>query len=155
MLSNWRVINTHTKERRSFQEIWTKKNLKFLIEILFNWNMPKQWCALLLGLFALLLTTVTSSSPRELFTSSFLVRFKRSIDSPLAHEIAKRNGFHNIGEVITIAMLIIHHRAYLIFCHFLHSTINPCILHWFDGKTPHDSSEWFFLGFWLTDFDKI
>lgn len=96
--------------------------------------MPKQWCALLLGLFALLLTSVTSfkssSSPRELFTSSFLVRFKRSIDNPLAHEIAKRNGFHNIGEVMTIAMLIIHHRAYLIYCHFLHSTINPCILHY-------------------------
>lgn len=65
-------------------------------------NMPKQWCALLLGLFAILLTNVTSSkpsAPRELFTSSFLVRFKRSVDSQLAHDIAKRNGFHNIGEV--------------------------------------------------------
>lgn len=126
--SNWRV--THKK---SFQEYFDEKNLTFLIEIQLYWNMPKQWCALLLGLFALLLTNVnsfkSSSSPRELFTSSFLVRFKRSVDNPLAHEIAKRNGFHNIGEVMTIVILIIHHWAYLIYCHFLHSTINPCFLH--------------------------
>ena len=106
-----RVIEKHTKKKLS-RNSDEKKELKFLIKILLNWNMPKQWCALLLGLFALLLTNVTSfksSSPRELFTSSFLVRFKRSIDNPLAHDIAKRNGFHNIGEVMTIAMLIIHH----------------------------------------------
>lgn len=62
--------------------------------------MPKKWCSLFLGLFALSLTQVTSSpSSGELFTSSFLVKFKRSVDNHEAHDIAKRNGFHNIGAV--------------------------------------------------------
>lgn len=64
-------------------------------------NMPKKWFSLFLGLFAL--SQVTSSpSSGELFTSSFLVRFKRSVDNHQAHEIAKRNGFHNIGAVSSI-----------------------------------------------------
>lgn len=62
--------------------------------------MPKKWCSLLLGLFVLSLASVTSStSSNELFTSSFLVRFKRSVDNSVAHEIAKRNSFYNIGPV--------------------------------------------------------
>lgn len=35
----------------------------------------------------------------DVFTSSFLVRFKRSLDKQLVHEIASRNGFQNLGEV--------------------------------------------------------
>lgn len=65
-----------------------------------NQNMPEKWCSLLLGLFVLSLASVTSStSSNELFTSSFLVRFKRSVDNNVAHEIAKRNSFHNVGPV--------------------------------------------------------
>lgn len=78
------------------------RNKKLAQDKIILQNMPKQWYALLLGLFALLLTNVTSSkpsSPSELFTSSFLVRFKRSVDNHVAHEIAQRHGFHNIGEV--------------------------------------------------------
>uniref|UniRef100_A0A182TDY9 Peptidase S8 pro-domain domain-containing protein n=1 Tax=Anopheles melas TaxID=34690 RepID=A0A182TDY9_9DIPT len=35
----------------------------------------------------------------DVFTSSFLVRFKRSLDKQLVHEIASRNGFQNLGEL--------------------------------------------------------
>lgn len=62
--------------------------------------MPEKWCSLLLGLFVMSLASVTSStSSNELFTSSFLVRFKRSVDNSVAHDIANRNSFHNIGPV--------------------------------------------------------
>ncbi|KAG5672797.1 hypothetical protein PVAND_002890 [Polypedilum vanderplanki] len=68
--------------------------------------MPKKCYSLLLGLFLFALslaqvTSSTSSSSGELFTSSFLVRFKRSVDNKEAHDIAKRNGFHNIGAIHT------------------------------------------------------
>lgn len=67
--------------------------------------MPKKWCSLFLGLFALSLTHLTSSTPSsgELFTSSFLVRFKKSVDNQIAHEVARRNGFHNVGPVSILA----------------------------------------------------
>lgn len=62
--------------------------------------MPVKCISLLLGIFIILLAQVTSSkSSNEVFTSSFLVRFKKSVDNQLAHEIAKRNSFHNIGPV--------------------------------------------------------
>lgn len=60
--------------------------------------MPDKWCSLLLGLAALSLAPVTSST-NEIITNSFLVRFKRNVDSHTADEVAKRNSFHNIGEV--------------------------------------------------------
>lgn len=59
--------------------------------------MLKSWCFFLLGLTSVAILSEASSG--ELFTSSFLVKFKRSIDSNLAHKIAQRNGFYNIGEV--------------------------------------------------------
>lgn len=62
--------------------------------------MQKKCCSLLLGLVIVSLAQVTSStSPNEVFTSSFLVRFKKSVDSNEAHEIAKRNSFVNLGAV--------------------------------------------------------
>lgn len=36
------------------------------------------------------------------FTSSFLVRFKRSVDNDEAHKIAGDHGFENLGPVSTI-----------------------------------------------------
>ncbi|CAO1425802.1 unnamed protein product [Diamesa serratosioi] len=58
-------------------------------------------CCLLLGLavFSLTSTSAAAAPSGELFTNSFLVKFKRSIDNQLAHDIANRNGFHNIGPL--------------------------------------------------------
>lgn len=92
----WQIKNHQVKNNN-----W-KKNCVITISI--NQNMPNKWFSLFLGLFALSLTHVTSSTSStsgELFTSSFLVRFKRSVDSKEAHDIARRNGFHNIGAVST------------------------------------------------------
>lgn len=62
--------------------------------------MPEKWCSLILGLAVLSLARETSSTAsNEVFTSSFLVHFKRSVDNNEAHEIAKRNSFYNIGPV--------------------------------------------------------
>lgn len=63
--------------------------------------MPEKWCSLLMAGFVVLsMACVTSSTAsNEVFTSSFLVRFKRSVDNSDAHDIAKRNSFHNIGPV--------------------------------------------------------
>lgn len=39
------------------------------------------------------------SSSGDVFTSSFLVRFKKNVNSELAHQIATKYGFENIGTV--------------------------------------------------------
>lgn len=38
-------------------------------------------------------------SSGDVFTSSFLVRFKRNVDSDYAHEIANKYGYDNLGTV--------------------------------------------------------
>ena len=35
----------------------------------------------------------------DVFTSSFLVRFRRSVDNDFAHQVAEKYGFDNIGPV--------------------------------------------------------
>lgn len=45
---------------------------------------------------------VLSSARSDIFTSSFLVRFRRNVDNELAHDVAKRNGFDNLGPVSRI-----------------------------------------------------
>ena len=35
----------------------------------------------------------------EVFTNSFQIRFRRNIDQQLAHQIAKKHGFINLGPV--------------------------------------------------------
>lgn len=35
----------------------------------------------------------------DVFTSSFLVRFKRNVDTEYAHEIANKYGYDNLGTV--------------------------------------------------------
>lgn len=54
-----------------------------------------------LCLFGLICGTDTVfSSPRsDIFTSSFLVRFRRNVDNYEAHQLATRNGFENLGPV--------------------------------------------------------
>lgn len=44
----------------------------------------------------------SSSQRNDVFTSSFLVRFHRSIDNDQAHDVATRNGFDNLGPVCSI-----------------------------------------------------
>ncbi|KAJ6638561.1 Neuroendocrine convertase 2, partial [Pseudolycoriella hygida] len=54
-----------------------------------------------LCLFGLICGTDTVfSSPRSgVFTSSFLVRFRRNVDNNEAHQLAQRNGFENLGPL--------------------------------------------------------
>lgn len=56
--------------------------------------MTPLWLCLIFGL-----TTLVTSSANSVFTNSFLVRFQRNIKNEIAHEIAARNGFENMGEV--------------------------------------------------------
>ena len=35
----------------------------------------------------------------DVFTSSFLVRFRRSVDNDFAHKVANKYGFENLGAV--------------------------------------------------------
>ncbi|VVC90989.1 unnamed protein product [Leptidea sinapis] len=44
---------------------------------------------------------VASASSREVFTNSFLVRFKRSLRHEEAHQIALGHGFDNLGPVLS------------------------------------------------------
>lgn len=43
----------------------------------------------------------TLNGRNDVFTSSFLVRFRRSVDNELASAVATRYGFDNIGPVST------------------------------------------------------
>lgn len=45
------------------------------------------------------LTTLVKSSANSIFTNSFLVRFHRSVQNDVVHDIASRNGFENVGAV--------------------------------------------------------
>lgn len=62
------------------------------------------WLYFLLGS-----TTLVAPSTSNVFTNSFLVRFHRSIDSSVAHEIAARNGFESIGEVSDLRHMLLDH----------------------------------------------
>lgn len=50
----------------------------------------------------LLAFTFTYVKSTELFTNSFLVKFRRDVDNRLAHNVADRNGFVNMGPVSKI-----------------------------------------------------
>lgn len=61
----------------------------------------------------------------DLFSNSFLVRFKRNVELDEAHIIAKRNGFVNMGPVSSILLAIRHSknsctRATLLILIFFH-----------------------------------
>ncbi|XP_055678507.1 neuroendocrine convertase 2 [Lutzomyia longipalpis] len=58
--------------------------------------MPVTWLCLL----GLIFTAATvSSSSGDVFTSSFLVRFKRNVHNEVAHEIANKYGYDNLGSL--------------------------------------------------------
>lgn len=124
--------------------------------------MPEKWCSLLLGLFVLSLASVTSStSSNELFTSSFLVRFKRTVDNNEAHEIAKRNSFHNIGPVSAFLSCFNKLRVVLsyLYCWLpsVHPTLIIFLIHHFQivGKlTEFSSSCKYALIFSINDYNK-
>lgn len=42
---------------------------------------------------------IAAAASREVFTNSFLVRFKKSLGHEEAHEVALRHGFENLGPV--------------------------------------------------------
>lgn len=56
---------------------------------------------LLAWLYFLGLTSLVASSANNVFTNSFLVRFRRSVDNDIVNKIATRNGFHNIGGAVS------------------------------------------------------
>ena len=63
--------------------------------------MPVRWLSLA-GLIILSVAAGPSSSAAssgDVFTSSFLVRFKRNVDAKYAHEIANKYGYDNLGTV--------------------------------------------------------
>lgn len=73
--------------------------------------MLLRWLCLL-GLLYTCTGLVASSGSGNVFTSSFLVRFKKSVDNDLAHSIASRNGFENLGAVS-------YNKIFIIFIQYL------------------------------------
>jgi proprotein convertase subtilisin/kexin type 2 len=65
-----------------------------------KWHyFPPLNAVVILVIITLIQINQTNSSP-EVFTNSFLVRFTRDADKETAHQIAKRNGFINLGAVL-------------------------------------------------------
>lgn len=92
--------------------------------------MQEKWLISLLGLsilFSLASQATSSTSQNEFFTSSFLVRFKRSVDSSEANEIARRNAFHSLGPVSISTYFSCHMENVYLFSHVKHfyHFINP------------------------------
>lgn len=59
-----------------------------------------RWRVGLLGLCLICVGPLAGAAPRaDLFTNSFLVRFRRNVDQKLAGQVAERNGFVNLGPV--------------------------------------------------------
>lgn len=100
---------------------WNWTEIKRKVKGQNNQNAPTKWPTLQISIYFFLefyfsvvssamlavwlysflgLTTLVASSTNNVFTNSFLVRFHRSIENDIAHEIAVRNGFENVGEVI-------------------------------------------------------
>lgn len=46
----------------------------------------------------------------DVFTSSFLVRFRRSVDNDFAHSVANKYGFENLGAVSTYLISFYKHK---------------------------------------------
>lgn len=62
--------------------------------------MQKVICGSLSGLLLLTcLTLFVDNTSGNVFTSSFLIRFRRNVDAQTAHDIAKKHGFVNLGEL--------------------------------------------------------
>ncbi|EDW04618.1 GH13882 [Drosophila grimshawi] len=79
-----------------------------------SWSFAASWRLLCIGLLALLMllpllqfAEVEAASGRgagglgnqAVFTSSFLVRFRRGVDNDFAHKVADKYGFDNLGPV--------------------------------------------------------
>lgn len=69
-----------------------------------NFTMPLSWRFLILFLSV----CYCSSSTTDVFSNSFLVRFKRNVNLDEAHKIAYRNGFVNAGPVCFQQLLLYH-----------------------------------------------
>lgn len=83
---------TNSKEKKNYSD--------FSIIIVFIGAMPLTWFSLLGLIYASGLVLLSSASaPNNVFTSSFLVRFQRSVENELAQKIASKYGFDNLGPV--------------------------------------------------------
>ncbi|CAD6994915.1 unnamed protein product [Ceratitis capitata] len=67
--------------------------LAFTLALLFVINVPS------ISANSGRVAPATLNGRNDVFTSSFLVRFKRSVDNDFAKEVATRYGFDNIGPV--------------------------------------------------------
>lgn len=80
-----------------------------MIECPRNCAMLVRWLSLA-GLIILSVAnaeTAAGQSSGDVFTSSFLVRFKRNVDTEYAHEIANKYGYDNLGTVGGYVVVII------------------------------------------------
>lgn len=80
-----------------------------VIECPRNCAMLVRWLSLA-GLIILSVAnagTAAGQSSGDVFTSSFLVRFKRNVDTEYAHEIANKYGYDNLGTVGGYVVVII------------------------------------------------
>lgn len=59
----------------------------------------------------------------DVFTSSFLVRFRRSIDNDFAHKVADKYGFENLGAVSSTNNIFYMYLCLLAVIIILHSCV--------------------------------
>lgn len=96
LLFNFCEIEEFQRVREIIFECYSNPKRK----VSFEWNRFG-FAMLLAWLCFLALTTLVASTANSVFTNSFLVRFHRSVQNDVVHDIASRNGFENVGEVIT------------------------------------------------------
>lgn len=109
--------------------------LRWLLAFIVHRAMTECWWRIALGLWLVCVSpSVTFANARgDLFTNSFLVKFRREVDNQVAHSVADRNGFVNLGPVsnfffsyflIVLFHFILHNLTYFLlnmknFPHFL------------------------------------
>lgn len=86
-------------------------------------------------IFHVCVINLTIAFPGELFTNSFLVKFRTDVDNSLAHHVADRNGFINFGPVSFHNLLITTrtfiYSSFILTYNMLHffSVISSALLH--------------------------
>lgn len=65
-----------------------------------SWTIILKWIIGILVIFQLGITFPEANSTPEVFTNSFLVKIKGDTSLDKVHQIAKRNGFTNLGKVV-------------------------------------------------------
>lgn len=93
--SSLKACNSHHKTGFT-KIIWISS-----VKSVYCYAMMLKWCYIFVSLMLCCLVAAINgkSTAGHVFTSSFLVKFKRNVDNQQAHEIAERNGFINLGAV--------------------------------------------------------